>query len=101
MQVPDESLLLAELIEVVQHKRTFRGLKLRCLHDTWRDKAKVSEPITRGLLLAYLNPVSLPEEEGPDSRDDSFKAKSTGHHRRVIDRDDVRQYKIPFSELSQ
>jgi predicted ATPase len=60
MQVPDESLLVAELVDAVQDVRSFRGLQLRCLHGTWREKAKLSEPVSRGQLLAYLNPVSLP-----------------------------------------
>jgi len=101
MQVPDESLLVAELTNVAQGDRSFRGLQLRCLHDTWRDKQHVADPVSRGQLLAYLNPVSLPEKDGANV------AAAIGHEngkpaiRRVIDREDLRQYKIPFAEIAE
>lgn len=101
MQVPDDSLLVAELVNVVQDKRSFRRLQLRCLQDTWRERSKLSEPISKGQLLAYLNPVSMPEEDGFQGLSRINQLNETRPSRRVIDREDLRQYKIPFAEIAQ
>ncbi len=100
-QIPDDSLLLAELVDVVRDDRPSRGLQLRCLHKTWREEEGVSEPISKGQLLAYLNPVSLPEEDFlQDTATKDNGGESHNRSRRVIDREDLRQYKIPFFEIA-
>ncbi len=56
-EVPDDALLLADVIDDV--KDGFRGVKIRfsCLPDTWRAKAAERPKIvSKGDLLAYLNP---------------------------------------------
>jgi predicted ATPase len=93
MQVPDDSLMMAEAVELTRDSISFKALQLRCLPGTWREKAGDLKPISKGRLLAYLNPVSFNE--------DSWDAHDNEHPRRVIDREDLRQYKIPFSEIAE
>jgi predicted ATPase len=92
MQVPDDSLVMAEAVEVTRNQISFKALQLRGLANTWRDKTTSLGPISRGRLLAYLNPVARNGENGESN---------SGHPRRVIDREDVRQYSIPFNEISE
>jgi predicted ATPase len=100
MQVPDDSLLLADLKELNQDHRMSRGLRLRCLKNTWRQSAEICEPISKGQLLAYLNPVSL-DGRGELQKTELADREEPGHRsRRVIDREDIRQYKIPFAEIA-
>lgn len=95
LQVSDESLLLADAAEVVRDGQISRGLRLRCLPDTWRSKANACDPVSKGQLLAYLNPV-IPAEPP--------RAQTNGHRsqasqlRRVIDRHDVGQYRLNLVE---
>jgi predicted ATPase len=98
MQVPDESLVLAQLVETFVDKRRTRGLRLRALPDTWRAKSGSFEAVSKGQLLAYLNPVPL--EEAAGQGDEIDRSPGSRKTRRVIDRDDMKQYKIPFEELA-
>ena len=92
-QVPDDSVLFAELVEAVRpasppERETvvrFNQLQFSCLEGTWRaTKIKGHRVTGKGNLLAYLNP-SASERENPAGR------------RRVMDRDDVRQLLLPIS----
>ena len=60
-QIPDDSLLVAELKETVRDGQRFKRVCFGYLSDTWRatkDPESRPENITsRGKLLAYLNPV--------------------------------------------
>jgi predicted ATPase len=86
-QVPEDSVLLAELVEDV-HKTTIDGkkeivrfskLQFSCLEGTWRSKKIKNQRITgKGNLLAYLNPSA-------SERHNSTRRK------RVMDREDVQQ----------
>jgi predicted ATPase len=98
MQVPDDSLVLAELVETFVDNRRTRGLRLRALTDTWRAKSGSFEAVSKGQLLAYLNPVALKEAIEQDSEIDG--PSGSRKTRRVIDRADISQYKIPFDELA-
>jgi hypothetical protein len=98
MQVPDDSLIMAEPVELTQNGRSFKALQLRCLPDTWRDKMGNSKAISKGRLLAYLNPVARGEEDRWTESDLDTQA-TRGRTRRVIDRQDVGQYKFEFSEV--
>jgi len=100
MQVPEDSLVMAEPVELTRNQRSFKALQLRCLPGTWRAKTGDVKPISKGRLLAYLNPVGRgadawdkhdPERDGPDDT----------RSRRVIDHEDLRQYKIPFAEIAE
>ncbi len=95
MQVPDDSLLMAVSVEILRDEKSFRALEFRCLPGTWRQQAGRMEAISRGKLLAYLNPVSGRVE---DSSIES--AVEPSRPRRVIDREDIRQYLLPLSEIS-
>ena len=61
-QVPEDSLLVAKLQEVVRQARRFKKVSFSCLPGTWRaDAPESASAISLGDLLAYLNPV-LPTE---------------------------------------
>lgn len=86
-QVDDDSLLVAELKEIVQNGRRFKRVCFNWLSDTWRQEAAPNEhPVARGKLLAYLNPVMPDNEHSTDS-----KLKK---NRRVIDRHDLLQLSL-------
>jgi hypothetical protein len=84
-QVPDDSLLVAELKETVHENQRFKRVCFNCLPDTWRVKAGHSSVVSRGKLLAYLNPVArIPESDSKPGM------------RRVVDRDDL-QLLLPLA----
>jgi predicted ATPase len=101
MQVPDDSLVMAEPVEIKRDYVSFTALQLRCLPDTWREKAGNLKPISKGRLLAYLNPVSRASGNMWDGSIREQGASNGRRSRRVIDREDLRQYRIPFSEISE
>jgi len=89
-QVPEDSVLLAELAEEV-HKTSLSGsdsiiryakLQFSCLEGTWRAKKIKNHRITgKGNLLAYLNPSAS-------------ERNTTTSRRRVMDRADIQQLLI-------
>jgi len=85
MQVPEESLVVAESVEQSRGGRSYRALRLRCLPGTWRSRTGSFGEVSLGRLLAYLNPV----------------AAEPAKKQRVIDREDVQQYRIPFAEMGE
>jgi predicted ATPase len=94
-QVPHDSLLVAELKETVHLGQRFKRVCFSCLPDTWR-QLKDPEPekvnvVSKGKLLAYLNPVPTEKSE-PDSNgyDTSHQSKPTQSKKpRVVDREDL------------
>jgi predicted ATPase len=55
-QVPDDSLLIAELKEIVQDGRRFEGARFSWLEGTWRQHVYPEiYPVAKGKLLDYLN----------------------------------------------
>jgi predicted ATPase len=89
-QVPEDSVLLAELVEDIFKTSgpanetiiRFSKLQFSCLEGTWRSKKIKEHRISgKGNLLAYLNP-SASERQSPSRR------------KRVMDRDDVQQLLI-------
>jgi predicted ATPase len=93
-QVPDDSLLMAELKEAAEGLRRFNRLQFSCLSDTWRAEDNQENITSRGSLLAYLNPtIGAPQDHdrlGPKSRLPKTRGK-----RRVVDRPDI-QILLPF-----
>lgn len=88
-QVPEDSLLVAELKEIVRNRERLKGCFFSWLPDTWRSKAEPKiHPIPLGKLLSYLDTshaflsdaASTPEKKA----------------RRVIDRKDLHQMQIDF-----
>lgn len=78
-QVPYDSLLLAEHREVVRDGERFKALSFSGLPGTWRSHSPDFRTLSRGKMLAYLNPAN-PE---------------AGGGKRVIDRPDL-QMLLPF-----
>ena len=86
-QVPDDSLLVAELKETVRANQHFRRACFSCLPDTWR--AKAAEPVSivsKGKLLAYLNPIA---PAAFDMEERSARQFASHSPRRVVDRSDM------------
>ncbi|MEL6470150.1 MAG: AAA family ATPase [Cyanobacteria bacterium J06623_4] len=81
-QVPDDSLVIAELRDTVQGDKRFKRVSFGYLSNTWRqNKAQPLEQINTiamGKLLSYLNPVSK-----------GTKTKEESEQKRVIDRNDL------------
>lgn len=93
MQVPDDSLLVAELKEVVRSGQRFKRVCFSCLPDTWRQKApeKVNV-VPKAKLLAYLNPVVLGSTDPDGNGQAASHQKSEPAQpkkRRVVDRADL------------
>ena len=94
-QVPEDSLLMAELRESVDNYGNFfkRAVYIP-LDNTWRTRLeKGSETTSLGHLLAYLNPTRKDEFEYDDEDNTTKKIK-----RRVMDREDVQE--IQHGQLS-
>jgi predicted ATPase len=93
-QIPDDSLLVAELKEIVASGRRFKGISFSGLSDTWREANGTKNAVSRGKLLAYLNPVApetseVDEDQYRESRKQSRRSRHEA--RRVVDRPDIRQ----------
>lgn len=88
-QVPDNSLLVAELKQdIIDGKRT-KVAHFVWLPDTWRSKAEPEvRPVDKGRFLAYLNPALGEPEGGERSREVQHR------QRRVIDRPDIAKLQL-------
>ena len=102
-QVPEDSLLVAELKEGVRSGKRFKKVSFSCLPDTWRTKMPGEKSVVpRGKLLTYLNPVPIEEpEKMPDRHAGSHKGPrpEKPQKRRVLDREDFKQLSIPFRRI--
>ena len=58
---------LAELKETVRSGERFKRVCFSCLDKTWRQEASAVSIVSKGKLLAYLNPV-VPKEPETFSR---------------------------------
>jgi hypothetical protein len=91
-QVPDDSLVVAELKEAACGDQRFPRVSFGCLEGTWRHKNADPEMsvnvIDRGKLLAYLNPFGA-SRSGADSPWMS-PARPATRAPRVVDRTDLR-----------
>jgi predicted ATPase len=88
-QIPDDSLLIAELREQVDGKQRFKHPVFSWLPDTWRsEKQPDVRPVSRGKLLSYLNPT-VPYASANGVKDHYHRSP------RVMDRDDL-QMLLPF-----
>jgi predicted ATPase len=86
LQVPEDTLIVAELKEDIRSGKRFRKACFGCLNGTWRSRIPGISTVSKGKLLSYLNPI-VPQE-----------TEEVRKKRRVADRDDLRQLIIPFSE---
>lgn len=90
-QVPDNSLLIAELKQVSNSDKSYTVLSLSCLPDTWRADIPEAEIVQRGRVLEYLNPTPGADEATAQSTSPTSKPV-----RLVMDREDM-QLPLPLS----
>jgi hypothetical protein len=101
-QVPDGSLLVAELKETVRSGQRFKRVCFSSLPDTWRkDAPEGASIVSRGKLLAYLNPIDgqTSEANGRSPKSQRSRGRSAGV-RRVVDRQDL-QMLLPHALPSE
>jgi predicted ATPase len=101
-QVPEDSLLVAELKETIRYGQRFKRVCFSFLPGTWRAKAEGSV-VSRGELLAYLNPGG----HGEAGQSGNGQAETGERHRRkrfgvrrVMDRPDL-QMLLPLAPGSE
>jgi predicted ATPase len=96
LQVPDDSLVIAELKETVNNHKRYKAVRFSCLDGTWRTKDEATNIVAKGRLLGYLNPVAANEEmESYSNGSSKIKSKKRS---RVIDRSDIQPYITGFME---
>jgi predicted ATPase len=92
-QVPEDSLLVAESIDMNDSGKRFKVVRFSPLEGTWRQKKSTGEiVVSKGKVLSYLNPVTFEEpflDTGNSRRKDNI---SPLKNRRVIDRPDLQPY---------
>jgi predicted ATPase len=96
-QVPEDTLLIAEIKEFMREGNRMKGACFSCLPDTWRIKkspnAKKEYICSMGTLLDYLNPVRSAESYDEISNVSTVVRRKIP--RRVVDRPDV-QALLPY-----
>ncbi len=101
-QIPDDSLLLAELREVIMHGQRFKGVHFSHLKGTWRDTGDDADVVARGRLLDYLNPV---EDSGSFTQAGYGRTPARGYHvprgRRIVDREDLQPYLLNLPRIAE
>jgi predicted ATPase len=95
-QVPDDSLLVAELKETIADGHEFQRVCFGPLPETWRQRtSNAGPPVSRGKLMTYLNPI-VPDRTR--KRRGQHRAVDDGERNggvRVVDRDDL-QMMLPL-----
>jgi predicted ATPase len=107
-QVPEDSLLVAELKEMIALNHRYKGVCFSCLPHTWRTNVENENVsiISMGKLLSYLNPVideqAIDEDDIVDENLHNGLSKSSlfknTRPKKVWEREDIRQLTL-FSEL--
>jgi len=95
LQVPEDSLVVAELKESLKKGKRFKGVCFSCLDDTWRGKDENTSSVAKGRLLAYLNPVLKNEPEVTHDIGNIHSSKKQ-KIKRVVDREDIKQLRLEF-----
>lgn len=99
-QVDPDSLLIADLKEDIRSGKRFKKAYFSCLPDTWRARIPGNPCIVSlGKLLSYLNPAGPEEPEDLPDLEAGGRTVPKGKilkKRRVADREDLRQLRIPF-----
>lgn len=92
-QIPDDSLLVAEPIEINKSGKRFKAVRYCPLPETWRHKKANGDiaVVSKGKLLSYLNPVA-PEVPDYGYGVSGRKNNIVPLKRRVIDRPDLQPY---------
>jgi predicted ATPase len=99
-QVPDDSLLVAELKESVREGVRFKHASFSPLPDTWRTRDDKVRPVSKGKLLAYLNPIVPNDEQDDEDIEAPSSSNSSLKTRRVVDRPDL-QPLLPFLQRGE
>lgn len=105
LQVPEETLLVAEPREIISSGKRFKGIRFSYLPGTWRGKKPTEESATcrKGDLLAYLNPVlssdPLAVEASSDDGCSSGAKTRRAKQKRVVDRPDIQSY-FPWAQAA-
>lgn len=91
LQVPDDSVLVAELREVVKDSNRFKRAFFSCLPETWRagQNGSSHNVVSRGKLLGYLNPTI--RDEGDLNAYESGSNREATAKRRVMDNPHIQQ----------
>jgi hypothetical protein len=84
LQVPEDSLVVAELKEAIGPRGRFKRACFNGLDGTWQQDASGRPGVPLGVLIAYLNPDD-PERLAPEFGELADKSRP----RRVIDRTDL------------
>jgi predicted ATPase len=98
-EVPDDSLLLAQLKDTVSSGKHFESVRFSCLPKTWRvDNAAAGEEahaVSRGEVIRFLSPISRGLEDTPSWERRAVR-RETGpgvrRTRRVVDRPDMAEW---------
>jgi predicted ATPase len=100
-QVPEDSLLLAQLKDTVSGERRFKRLSFSCLPDTWRESKSPPDEkpgtISRGDVIGFLSPIAPEAESSAPHLDYATKhtKRAAVKTRRVVDRGDISTWLIP------
>jgi len=90
LQVPDDSLVIAELKEIVNNHKRYKGVRFSCLDGTWRTHGEATNIVAKGRLLGYLNPVAA--NEGIENYSNGISKTKSKKRSRVVDRPDIQPY---------
>lgn len=100
-QVPEDSLIVAELKEMMQDNRRYKVVRFSCLSNTWRINKSSDQKvniISMGKLLSYLNPVIYENTETQEDYINSSNSKNGNNKpqrvKRVYEREDIKQLKL-------
>lgn len=96
LETDDDSLLVAESLPIENAETRSTSVQFAHLPDTWREQAAPQAlTVTKGRLLAYLNPAATQ----PDAMQDFYArvgrqtlSQSEHRRRRVVDRVDIQPY---------
>jgi len=92
-QIPEDSLLVAESIQMLGSGKRYSAVRFSPLPGTWRHKKAVGDVpvVSKGKLMSYLNPIAPPESDHGYSASER-KRRIVPVMRRVIDRPDLQPY---------
>ncbi len=92
-QIPEDSLLVAESIDIKEQGKRYKVVRFSPMSETWREKKSLEEVsvISKGKVLSYLNPIA---PEGQSLAADSSQSSNLSlmKKRRIIDRPDLQPY---------
>ena len=95
-QVPDDSLLVAELSETMKDGLRFKSARFSCLPNTWRQTPQENiSTIDRERLSSYRDPI---QQQAPEQHNKETRSKASGAPRRSDETVDQMQPNLPYGE---